>query len=139
MIILDQIAIRAGRQLLLDSASCTIHAGQRVGVTGKNGCGKSTLFSLIKGEIEADSGTLTMPVNQVIAEVRQETPSETISALDYCLQGDAELIVIQKAIQEAESTHQAEKIVQLHEQLGNIDGYTATSRAAKLLRGAWVF
>ena len=135
MISLHELSIRLGTRLLIDNANCIFHKGQKIGVTGNNGTGKSTLFALIKGEVEADSGDLTMPPHQTIAEVRQETPSTSSSALDYCLEGDKELNQITQAIAQAEAQNDGDKLAQLHEQLAGIDGHSANSRASKLLKG----
>lgn len=135
MISLQEVSIRLGTRLLIDNANCIFHKGQKIGVTGNNGTGKSTLFGLIKGEVEADNGELSMPPHQVIAEVRQETPSDDSSALDYCLEGDKELSHTLKALAQAEANNDGEALVQLHEKLAGIDGHSANSRASKLLKG----
>ena len=135
MISLQELSIRLGTRLLIDNANCIFHKGQRIGVTGNNGTGKSTLFALIKGEIEADNGHLSMPPHQTIAEVKQETPANDNSAIEYCLEGDKELSQTLKALAQAEAENNGEKLVQLHETLAAIDGHSANSRASKLLKG----
>lgn len=131
MLVFSELSLRRGVKALLNSASFSIHAGQHVGVTGANGVGKSSLFSLIRGELAADTGNFTKPPSWVVAHVKQETPSSSQSALEYALQGDAEYIRLQEQIAQAEGAHLGE----LHARLDAIDGYTAESRAATLLHG----
>lgn len=80
-----------GSKYLLENASASIFSGQKVGIIGRNGCGKSTLFAAIKGEIAPELGSLTVPRNFKISAVSQQTPSLDISALDYVKQGDKDL------------------------------------------------
>ncbi|OQX46760.1 MAG: ABC transporter ATP-binding protein, partial [Candidatus Sedimenticola endophacoides] len=116
-------------------ASLTIHPGQRVGVTGANGCGKSSLFALILDQLHADSGDFSRPREWVIAHVAQETPADTRSALEYTLDGDRELRDIEAALAEAEAAHQGERVAELHTRLDNVGGYSARARAARLIHG----
>ena len=131
MITLSDISLRRGSQKLLSGVSLSIHPGYKVGLTGANGTGKSSLFAMLLGELGQDEGTLSIPPNWVIAHVAQETPSSEMSALEYVLQGDAEYIELHKQLQTAEGAHLGE----LHAQLDAIDGYTTESRAATLLHG----
>ena len=95
MLTLSNLAIRRGTKVLFEQASFKIHRGSRVGITGANGCGKSSLFALILNEIQSDAGELTLPVKTVIAHVAQETPATEKLAIDYVLDGDVELRKIQ--------------------------------------------
>lgn len=131
MIVLTDVTLRRGSQKLLSDVSLSIHPGYKVGLTGANGTGKSSLFAMILGELGQDEGSLSIPPNWVIAHVAQETPSSEISALDYVLQGDSEYIELHKQLETAEGAHLGE----LHAQLDAIDGYTTESRAATLLHG----
>ena len=131
MIVFSDLSLRRGSKALLERASFSIHPGQKLGLTGANGVGKSSLFSLIRGELGADSGSFSMPPAWVLAHVKQETPASTQSALEYALQGDEEYIRLQDQIAEADGAHLGE----LHARLDAIDGYTAESRAATLLHG----
>ena len=134
MIKFEQLSIRRGTKLLFSEANALIHSGQKVGLVGNNGTGKSSLFALLLNQLVADSGQMTRPDAWVVAHVAQETPALDISAIDYVLQGDAELIRLQTAIAEAER-QQSDGQSMLYERLAAIDGYTATSRAARLLNG----
>ena len=131
MIVFSDLSLRRGPKALLESASFSIHPGQKVGLTGANGVGKSSLFALIRGELGQDSGVFSMPPAWVIAHVKQETPSSPHTALEYALQGDGEYVSLQAQIAEAEGA----RLGELHARLDAIDGYTAESRAATLLHG----
>lgn len=131
MLSFSNLALRRGAKALLDGASFSIHPGQKVGLTGANGVGKSSLFSLIRGDLGADSGHFSLPPNWVLAHVKQETPASDANALQYALQGDQEYIELQQQIATAEGA----RLGELHARLDAIDGYTAESRAATLLNG----
>ncbi len=135
MIELKNITLQRGLKVLLDNASLTIHPNQRVGLIGKNGTGKSSLFSLLKGDIHPETGDILIPKHWKMASVSQETPSLPISAIAYVLQGDAQLSKLQAALSQAESDNDGEAIAKIHAELSEIDAYTAPSRAAKLLSG----
>ena len=88
MLSLTNLAIRRGIHLLFEQASFTVHRGYRVGVTGANGCGKSSLFALILNQLQSDAGDLSLPPGTVIAHVAQETPGVARPAIDYVIDGD---------------------------------------------------
>ncbi len=133
MISLTNIAIRRGRQVLFEKASLQVHAGQRMGVIGANGCGKSSLFALFLGELEVDDGELAIDDRDVIAHVAQQSPTGAGSAVDYVMDGDQELLEIQAGLDAAEESNSDVHL--LHERMDSIDGYTAESRASRLLHG----
>lgn len=135
MIELKNLTLQRGLKVLLDKASLTVNPGWRVGLIGKNGTGKSSLFALIKGEITQDGGDVLVPKHWKTAAVAQETPALDISALDYVLQGDAELQAFQTALAQAEAQNDGMDIAEYHARLEEIDAYTAPARAAKLLSG----
>ena len=133
MIEIKNLTLQRGLKVLLNQASATITPRQRIGLIGKNGTGKSSLFALLKNEITHDSGEISIPKNWKLAAVSQETPALDISALDYVLQGDADLQRLQAALQRAEAENNGALIADYHAQLEEIDAYTAPARAAKLL------
>ncbi|HFC6547638.1 TPA: ATP-binding cassette domain-containing protein [Neisseria meningitidis] len=135
MIEIKNLTLQRGLKVLLDKANATVNPGQRVGLIGKNGTGKSSLFALIKGKITQDGGDVSIPKNWRLASVSQETPDLDISALDYVLQGDAELQAFQTALRQAEAQNDGMKQAEYHAKLEEIDAYTAPARAAKLLNG----
>ena len=105
MIALRQVTFaRAGRPLVID-ASVQLHAGWKVGVVGANGCGKSSLFALLGGELHAEAGDVELPASWQIARVAQETPALPDSALDFVLDGDVELRRVERELVEAEARH----------------------------------
>ncbi|MCF7529681.1 ATP-binding cassette domain-containing protein [Neisseria lisongii] len=135
MIELKNLTLQRGLKVLLEHAAATVNPGWRVGLIGKNGTGKSSLFALLKGEITPDSGDVSVPKHWKLAAVAQETPALDISALDYVLQGDAELQHFQTALAQAEAENNGMKQAEYHAKLDEIDAYTAPARAAKLLNG----
>ena len=112
-----------------------VHAGQRVGVIGANGCGKSSLFAMIMGELEADDGELSLDEQDVIAHVAQESPHGSGSAVDHVMDGDQELREVQAAIAKGEADETRPDLHLLYERMEAIDGFTAESRASRLLHG----
>ncbi len=135
MLQLSDLALRRGPRLLFEQAGVQIHPGQKVGVTGANGTGKTSLFRLILGEIGPDAGTCRVPADWVIAHVEQATPSDPRPAIDYVLDGDRGLRSAERDLADAESREDGTAIARAHAALENVDGYTARSRAARLLHG----
>ncbi|MBE9559976.1 MAG: ATP-binding cassette domain-containing protein [Proteobacteria bacterium] len=129
------LGIRRGVKLLFQDTSFQIHPGQKVGLTGANGTGKSSLFSLILKELHADAGDCIYPEHWVIAHVAQELPDSQQQAIEFVLDGDTELRQIQQSILAAEEKDDGILLATLHTQLDNIDGYTANARASQLLAG----
>jgi len=135
MLALTNISLRRGRKVLIESASFQIHAGQRMGVIGANGSGKSSLFAMLLGELEPDDGELALDPKDEIAHVAQESPHGGGSAVDYVMDGDHELRAVQAAIAEGEAAAHKPDLHLLYERMEAIDGFTAESRASRLLHG----
>ena len=135
MIRFDHLALRRGPLLLLEDVSVALHAGWRVGITGRNGAGKSSLLALVAGEITPDAGHFERPRDWALAYVRQEVAALDISALDYALDGDTEFRQIERDLAAAEAAHDGVRLATLHERLHTIGGYAARARAAELLHG----
>ncbi|MDQ6963169.1 MAG: ATP-binding cassette domain-containing protein [Mariprofundaceae bacterium] len=135
MLYFDKLSLRRGKRLLFADATFTINASDKMGITGANGSGKSSLFSLILNRIEEDRGQLRRHKNIAIAHVAQETPAVDTSALDYVMQGDIELSTLQQQLELAEQQQDGTKLTKLHERMQQIDAYAAPSRAARLLNG----
>lgn len=112
-----------------------LHPGHKVGLTGANGTGKSSLFAMLRGELHAENGDFEMPASWVVAHVAQETPALAVPAIEFVLDGDAELREIETALAKAEANHQGELIAELHQRLSDVDGYSAKARASELLNG----
>ena len=135
MLRFDDLALRRGPLLLLEHATLALHAGWRVGISGRNGAGKSSLLALVAGELAPDAGHFERPRDWTMAYVRQEVPALDSSALDYALDGDVEYRQIERDLAVAEEQHDGERIAHLHERLHTIGGYAAPARAAELLHG----
>lgn len=135
MLTLSNLAIRRGTKVLFEQASFKIHRGNRVGITGANGCGKSSFFALILNQIQSDAGDISLPSKTVIAHVAQETLATEKSAIDYVLDGDIELRKVQQKLAQAEQDDNGSLQAECHSRLDEIDAYTAESRAGKLLLG----
>ena len=135
MITLSQIELLRGGRPLLKDTSATIHGGQKVGLVGKNGCGKSSLFALFKGQLSLDAGQFNFPADWQLASVAQETPALECSALDYVIDGDQEYRRLCAALAKAEQEQNGMAIAELHGQLDTHGGYHIHARAAELLHG----
>jgi ATP-binding cassette, subfamily F, member 3 len=130
------VTLRRGAQVLLQDASMNVHPGQKVGLVGANGSGKSSLLALIRGELHADAGEVQLPARWVLAHVAQETPAIDRAALEFVMDGDAELREVEQAIAHAEAAHEAGvRIAELHGRYDEIGGYRARARAQTLLAG----
>jgi len=135
MIVLRALQLRRGVKVLFEDASLTFNRGQKIGVTGANGSGKSSLFALLLGELHQDAGDLEIQPGLVVAHVAQETPSTDQLAIEYVLDGDAELRQLERALAAAEAEHNGTRIAELHEDFHRIGGYSARARAAQLMHG----
>jgi len=135
MIRLRNLGLRRGAKLLLAGAAAGIAPGQRVGVIGPNGCGKSSLFALFTGALHADGGDVEVPPGWVVAHVTQETPDTDQPAVEYVIDGDRELRALEAELARAEAADEGERLAHLHDRYGLIDGYSARARAAALLDG----
>ena len=135
MIRLSNLTLQRGPQRLLEGAELTLHAGQKAGLIGANGAGKSSLFALLRGELTPDSGECHLPADWRIAHMRQEVDTLERLAVDYVLDGDVRLREVQNALVAAEAAHDNNALARLHVELDSADGYTADARARKLLAG----
>lgn len=135
MIAFRNFALRRGERLLLSNIDLTLHSGTRVGVVGRNGCGKTSLFAAVLGEVEADKGDIDMPTRLRIASVAQETPSLPDSALDFVLSGDQEVFDVIRAEAAAMDAEDYDAVADAHQKLDELNGYDAAARAGKLLHG----
>lgn len=135
MIQFKQLTLTRGLKILIQGASLQLHPGHKVGLTGANGAGKSSLFAMLRGEVHPEQGDLEMPASWVVAHVAQETPALAIPAIEFVLDGDAELREIEASLLAAEANHQGELIAELHQRLTDIEGYSAKARASELLNG----
>lgn len=135
MIELIQLSLQRGKNQLLQQVDLRLHVGYKVGLIGANGSGKSSLFQMLLGKLEADAGDLRLPSQWRIAHMAQESHTLERRAVDYVLDGDSELRQVQQALALAEQQVDAQHLGELHAQLAGIDGYSADARARQLLHG----
>ncbi|MFT6102610.1 MAG: ATP-binding cassette subfamily F protein 3 [Granulosicoccus sp.] len=135
MIILQNISLQRGTQFLLESANATIQPQKRAAIIGANGCGKSSLFKLLLNELGVDQGEITIPPQWRVAHMAQEVSECHRSALDYVLDGDNKFRAVEQKIEHANQVDNANALAQAYIEYETVDGYTAASRAEKLLHG----
>ena len=135
MISFRRFALRRGSRLLLSDIDLTLQSGWRLGVIGRNGCGKSSLFAALKGELEADAGELDMPGKARMASVAQETPALPDPAIEYVLGGDVEIAAALKAESDALDANDMDGVAAAHHRIEELNGYDARARAGRLLHG----
>lgn len=134
MILLKDVEFsRGGRQLLIDT-NLRVHAGQKVGLVGANGSGKSSLFLLLQGLAQVDRGECSVPRDWRIACVEQETPALSLSVLEHTIDGDSAYRELENRRQTVEAAG-GEALAQWHHDFENLDGYSTPARAARLLAG----
>jgi ATP-binding cassette subfamily F protein 3 len=135
MLQLTDLSLRRGPRLLLAGATLTVYPGQKVALVGPNGCGKSSLFALLRGELHADGGQSSIPAGWELAHVAQQTPDSEEPAIEFVLDGDRELRLVQRELAAADAAGDGLRHGELAGRLESIDGYGAESRAARLLHG----
>ncbi|GGY20997.1 ABC transporter ATP-binding protein [Rhodanobacter panaciterrae] len=135
MISFRHFALRRGTRLLLSDIDLVIQSGWRLGVIGRNGCGKSSLFAALQGKLESDAGELDMPAKLRLASVAQETPALPDAAIDYVLGGDEELAAAMRDEAEAGERGDMEAMAKAHHRIEELNGYDGRARAGRLLHG----
>jgi ATP-binding cassette subfamily F protein 3 len=135
MIILRDISLRRGNKLLLQDANVTIQPGQRLALIGANGSGKSSLFSLLLGELSADTGDIEGIFGLRLSHMAQEVHASTTPAAEYVWRGDGQLARMRDELARLEATGNFDAAAAIHSELEEIDGYSAERRAARLLQG----
>lgn len=135
MIAFKHVTLRRGPRQLLTDVDLRIQKGQRIGIVGANGTGKSSLLAMLLGELSPDAGDIEIPASLEIATVRQQSPAGSQPAIEYVLDGDHELRDIEQRLAQAEADGNGTAMAELHGRLAEIDGYAARARAARLLHG----
>lgn len=135
MITFSDIQLLRGGKPLLDQASATFHPGDKIGLVGKNGCGKSTLFALIKDQLSIDAGSFSKPAHWEMAWVAQETPALERTAIEYVIDGDREYRGLEDQLEKAEQADNGTLVAEIHGKVETIGGYSIKARAAELLDG----
>ncbi|WP_420392008.1 ABC-F family ATP-binding cassette domain-containing protein [Acuticoccus sp.] len=132
MLTIRNLTYRIEGRTLFEGADATVPAGAKVGLVGRNGCGKTTLFNLITGELSPEAGDIALAEGQRIGRVTQEAPGTEASLIDTVLAADTERAAL---LAEAERATDADRIGAIHARLGDIDAYSAEARAASILAG----
>ena len=135
MISFRNFALRRGERLLLSNVDLALHAGYRVGVVGRNGAGKSSLFAALMGDVEPDRGDIDLPGKARIASVAQETPHLPDPAIDFVLSGDAAVHAAIQMEANAFAAEDWEAVAEAHQRLEEVGGYDGSARAGRLLHG----
>jgi len=135
MIILRDITLRRGEHLLFADSSATLQAGQRIALIGANGSGKSSLFSLLLGQLGADAGRIDGIEGLRIAHMAQEVETSDATAAEYVLQGDTAIATLLERLQRQEASEDFEGAADTHVALQENDGYSAEARSQRLLSG----
>ena len=135
MIILRDISLRRGAKLLLQDANVTIQPGQRLALIGANGSGKSSLFSLLLGELSADTGDIEGMARLRLAHMAQEVHTSDMPAGEYIWRGDSSLAALRDQLERLERAGEFEAAAPIHSKLEEIDGYSAERRVERLLQG----
>lgn len=135
MIQLSKISLLRGSKALLDETSADIYPSHKVGLIGANGCGKSSLFAMLRGELQPDQGECKLPTAWRIVSVAQETPASSLSAVEYVIDGDTVFRQLQRQLADAEQTQNGDRIAELHGKLEDAGGYDIHARAATILAG----
>src|ERR1700688_1453528 len=129
------LSLRRGTRLLFTGASFGLFRGDKVGITGENGSGKSSLLGLVRGELTPEAGSFDMPSQLALAHVSQELAASDREAIEFVLDGDAELREIEAALAKAVAADDGVLLGELHGRYAGIGGYDAASRAADPLHG----
>ena len=135
MLNFSDISIRRGTRVLFEKATFNLYRGEKIGITGENGSGKSTLLALVRGEVAPETGSFDMPGNLAVAYVAQELSATDQPAIEFVLDGDAELRAIERQIAAAEAADDGHRLAEHYGHYDAIGGYHARSRAATLLHG----
>ncbi len=135
MLNFGDVSLRRGSRLLFSGATFALFRGEKVGITGVNGSGKSSLLALVRGELQPEEGTFEMPPGLTLAHVAQEDAASDRQAIELVLDGDAELRAIERDIEEAERRHDGARLAESHARYAAAQGYDARSRAARLMHG----
>ncbi len=135
MITLKNVVLRRGAKVILDSASITINPGENVGLVGRNGAGKSSLFALLNGTLHEDGGEFSIPTQWRIAQVAQDMPETEQSATDYVIEGDVVLLAAQTEVEASEANGDGDRMAHAYMDLYDCGAHDAQARAQALILG----
>ena len=135
MITLRNLQLRRGAKIVLDGVNVNVNPGEKVGLVGRNGAGKSSLFALLAGRLQADQGDFEIPARWRLGEVAQHMPETDDAATDFVLQGDLPLMEAQRELDAAEAADDGAAMAEAHMKIGEVGGFDARARAQALLMG----
>ena len=135
MIKLQKLGLQRGVKTLIESCDLEIYAGQKVAIIGPNGCGKSSLFALLLGQVSADAGDYSITKQWQVVAIAQYIDDTSRTTIDYVIDGDKNLRSVQAQLVRAEQNNEGELIAQLHETLEHAGAYDVQARAATILAG----
>ncbi len=135
MLVLNQISLRRGVKLVLDQTSVTLQPGEKIGLVGRNGAGKSSLFSLLTKRLQSDAGDVSMPPRWRMGEVAQDMPETEEGATEFVLQGDTRLMEAQAQLTQAEADDDGHAMAEAHQAISEAGGFDARPRAQAMLQG----
>ena len=135
MITLKNISLRRGAKILLDQTSVSLNPGEKVGLVGRNGAGKSSLFALLNKTLTEDSGEFDIPSQWRMGQVAQDMPETDASATDFVIEGDTELVAARVEVTAAEATDDGERMANAYMALHDAGEHDAASRAQALIQG----
>ncbi len=135
MITLKNLTLRRGAKVLLDAASVTINPGEKVGLVGRNGAGKSSLFALLNGTLHEDGGEYYVPPQWRLGQVAQDMPETEQSATDFVVEGDTALLAAQLEVSAAEATDDYDRMAHAYMELQDAGAHDAPARAQALILG----
>ncbi len=135
MILLKNICLRRGSRVLFDNATASINPGEMVGLVGRNGAGKSSLFALLNGTLHEDKGEFSIPSQWRMAQVAQDMPETSESATDFVIAGDTQLTAAQAEVTAAEESDDGERMAHAYMALHDAGAHDAQSRAQSLILG----
>ena len=135
MIVLKNITLRRGTKVVLQDTSVTLQPGEKIGLVGRNGAGKSSLFSLLTNRLQADGGDLSFPPRWRVSEVAQSMPETDQPATDFVLEGDSRLMEANAALVAAEAADDGNAMAEAHQAIAEAGGFEARPRAQALLMG----
>ena len=135
MITLKDVVLRRGTKVLLDGASVVINPGEKVGLVGRNGAGKSSLFRLLDGNLHEDKGEFHVPAHWRMAQVAQDMPETDTPATQFVIEGDVTLLAAQQEVTAAEATDDGERMAHAYMALHDAGAHDAPARAQALILG----
>jgi ATP-binding cassette subfamily F protein 3 len=135
MIVLSSVTLRRSAKVVLDSASVSLNPGEKVGLVGRNGAGKSSLFALLNGTLHEDGGDFSIPAQWRMAQVAQDMPETDQSATDFVLEGDTALMAAEAEVRAAEASDDGERMGYAYMALHDAGAHDAQSRAQALILG----